>query len=656
MNDQLKENVELAKSSDSFLFDKGVAAWEDWKSLDISNDKLHELVNMKYDEFCSDTSIKDIRDKLFTVVAYCDEHAKDKGIYNQYPDKRFIARAIIYQDDWVRQLLKYKLNKDSVSGGVANAIAYLENPVDNCPIYSNNHREWISQYYLKKKYDTSTFTRDLLNLFGDKVVCKNEKNNTHCMMRLIYDESDKWQKPEIQGLLVHEDVDRWDEKPSDGLVCLWWHAKPAKKFQAEILQNLHDLVSSKDGVAFDFLYLKDNKATYKAEVIDFVESEHYYEKSAEWENRLPQWFSDDVSDYCDKDGNRQAALVFLCKSFEKLKEPIPKERILFYKNMKDDVRKGISAYTKILSKWEFDGMKIKGKMIDKSKQLLQVNKNLILTGAPGTGKTYLAYEIAKAMGATKENERVSMVQFHPSYDYTDFVEGLRPAKSADGKFVGFERVDGVFKKFCSDALKASNQPCVFIIDEINRGEISKIFGELFFSIDPGYRGKEEYAMQTQYQNLVEQNDVFYKGFYVPDNVYIIGTMNDIDRSVESLDFAMRRRFAFKEIKASENIGMLDVLDDAIREDAINRMNGLNGAIEKIDGLSAAYHIGGAYFMKIGDYLTGEYNPWQVLWENHLQGLLYEYMRGFDEVEEKMRKLKQAYDNPDSEPDGASTDE
>lgn len=290
------------------------------------------------------------------------------------------------------------------------------------------------------------------------------------------------------------------------------------------------------------------------------------------------------------------------------------------------------------------------------KQLLQANKNLILTGAPGTGKTYLAYEIAKAMGSTKENERVCMVQFHPSYDYTDFVEGLRPAKSGDRNFVGFERVDGVFKKFCSDALKASAQPFVFIIDEINRGEISKIFGELFFSIDPGYRGKEEYAMQTQYQNLVEQNDVFYKGFYVPDNVYIIGTMNDIDRSVESMDFAMRRRFAFKEIKASENIGMLDDLDDAIREEAINRMNGLNRAIEKIDGLSAAYHIGGAYFMKIDDYRTGEDNPWQVLWENHLQGLLYEYMRGFDEVEEKMRKLKQAYDNPDSEPDGASTDE
>ena len=85
---------------------------------------------------------------------------------------------------------------------------------------------------------------------------------------------------------------------------------------------------------------------------------------------------------------------------------------------------------------------------------------------------------------------------------------------------------------------------IFVIDEINRGEISKIFGELFFSIDPGYRG-EKGRIKTQYQNLVDDKDVFAKGFYIPENVYIIGTMNDIDRSVESMDFAMRRRFAFE---------------------------------------------------------------------------------------------------------------
>ena len=184
---------------------------------------------------------------------------------------------------------------------------------------------------------------------------------------------------------------------------------------------------------------------------------------------------------------------------------------------------------------------------------------------------------------------------------------------------------------------SERNPFVFIIDEINRGEISKIFGELFFSIDPGYRGKKG-MVQTQYQNMVEGGDAFKKGFYVPENVYIIGTMNDIDRSVESMDFAFRRRFAFAEIKADENVGMLD--DLKWKDEAIERMKRLNEAISKTEGLSSAYHIGASYFMKLKNY-NGDFNQ---LWEYHLEGLLHEYLRGMQGVEDSMKKLKNAYDN------------
>lgn len=400
--------------------------------------------------------------------------------------------------------------------------------------------------------------------------------------------------------------------------------------------------------------------------------------------------------------------------------------------------------------------------------LLRSTHNLILTGAPGTGKTYLARQIAEAMGA-----EVGFVQFHPSYDYTDFVEGLRPIQDDNGN-VGFERKDGVFKAFCAKAIKnyldsakqteeiqsdeifdivyssliddiddgiiqkyktpragdldvlltskrqivlttkantkkyiredylkalfnyvkdkdinllsqtkeqldelvskttdinhvdhvqyrwtlnelvtrykklkskidiskaqkTERKPFVFIIDEINRGEISKIFGELFFSIDPGYRG-EKGRVQTQYQNIVEDGDIFKKGFFVPENVYIIGTMNDIDRSVESMDFAFRRRFAFKEIKADENVGMLENL--AQKDEAINRMKNLNAAIEKVDGLSSAYHIGASYFLKLKDY-NGDFDK---LWEYHLEGLLREYLRGTQDADKEIEKLKTAYND------------
>lgn len=259
--------------------------------------------------------------------------------------------------------------------------------------------------------------------------------------------------------------------------------------------------------------------------------------------------------------------------------------------------------------------------------LLKNNYNLVLTGAPGTGKTYLANEVALALGDNKPG----FVQFHPSYDYSDFVEGLRPTK--DG---GFVREDGVFKEFCKDALK-DDKDHVFIIDEINRGELSKIFGELFFAIDPGYRGNKK-PIKTQYQNLVPQNDPFANGFFVPDNVFIIGTMNDIDRSVESMDFAIRRRFAWKEISADERESMLDEIIPQWADNAKLCMHAINQAIEKIAGLSKAYHIGPAYFKNLKNY-DGDFSQ---LWEFHIEGILREYLRGTRGVDEKVDSLRKVF--------------
>jgi len=296
-------------------------------------------------------------------------------------------------------------------------------------------------------------------------------------------------------------------------------------------------------------------------------------------------------------------------------------------------------------------MNKKQRIMKEMKNLLESNYNLILTGAPGTGKTYLARQIANAMGASEANGQFEFVQFHPSYDYTDFVEGLRPEQ--DGNNVVFKRHDGIFKAFCKKAAEDTvpEHKYVFVIDEINRGEISKIFGELFFSIDPGYRGETDIdtgndnRVKTQYQNLIdkdnnltEKNYPFKKGFYVPINVYVIGTMNDIDRSVESMDFAFRRRFAFYEVTAKETQDSI-LAGSQYKTDAIRKMDALNNAIEKQEGFGSAYNIGAAYFKKIDKY-SGHF---EQLWDNHIKGVLFEYLRGLPNATEILETWKNEFD-------------
>ena len=179
---------------------------------------------------------------------------------------------------------------------------------------------------------------------------------------------------------------------------------------------------------------------------------------------------------------------------------------------------------------------------------------------------------------------------------------------------------------------------VFIIDEINRGEASKIFGELFYAIDPGYRDDKDNPVQTQYQNLIPTSDVFAKGFYVPRNVYILATMNDIDRSVESMDFAMRRRFTWKEIKPECTEDMLDNLGQSLADSAKEIMHRLNNEIAATDGLGAAYSVGPAYFMKIKD-LKGDFS---ALWNMNIEPLLREYLRGFRAIDDMMEKFRKAF--------------
>lgn len=434
-------------------------------------------------------------------------------------------------------------------------------------------------------------------------------------------------------------------------------------------------------------------------------------------------------------------------------------------------------------------------------QLLKNTKNLILTGAPGTGKTYLAKKIAEEIVGKEHKANIYFTQFHQSYDYTDFVEGLRPVKSK-AEEIGFECIDGIFKSFCATALqnlidsektaeeisletiitnefrllcddirsgednkvqlktnkqvelsncnnsntvlyikpphsekyeysislnkmlqlsqkyktkedvekakpsefeeyvpglasygwavlhklyqrisdkklqvnatsKVERQNFVFIIDEINRGEMSKIFGELFYAIDPTCRitvdnlkNKDFEAITTQYSNMNTEPNLFdscldnakqYGHFFVPENVFVIGTMNDIDRGVESIDFAFRRRFAWEEVKAKDTqsgiLSSVETIEDKkiSAEHLRDVMDALNDEIwsenHGIEGLSSAYHLGAAYFLKIKDYVNSSddnTNPYNQLWDYNLKPILKEYLRGMDGADDILKNLSAVY--------------
>jgi len=472
------------------------------------------------------------------------------------------------------------------------------------------------------------------------------------------------EKKQIKGIIAR-DSQNWqmelEEAVKDSGCGIMWKDQISDFW--EIKDSLLRLISQQG--YFDYYNFANNVSNYHCKIVDFATADDYPEKMKEWRKRNPAWFCESFDEYSND--NQRAFIAFLVEDFKSISE---KNRVhinyfITYNNKKAWIKNTV-AYTEILTEEKIK----KQAMNTKMKELLISNKNLIFTGAPGTGKTCLAKQIAAQMILGKEydketasdeekekmKEQYDFVQFHPSFDYTDFVEGLRPFEN--NGVISFRREDGIFMKFCRKALDAYNKAekkeeapkYVFVIDEINRGDLSKIFGELFFCLDPGYRG-EKGKVKTQYSNLWKTEK--YGGsdfFFIPPNVYIIGTMNDIDRSVESMDFAMRRRFAFKEIPVEERMEMIKENEKLGSEDIYKeitaRMTNLNLAILTIQTLSAAYQIGAAYFLKLENYLTSDEmidnNSWDSLWNNHLYGLLFEYLRGLPNADEDMETLRRAY--------------
>jgi len=334
---------------------------------------------------------------------------------------------------------------------------------------------------------------------------------------------------------------------------------------------------------------------------------------------------------------------------------------------------------------------------------LNLKKAIVYYGAPGTGKTFKAKNIAKQFidqhrikieRITQNNYHIKTVQFHPSYSYEDFIEGIRPSSDKSLKLF-----NGTFKEFCKTAgekeinlykdidfinndsfkerdyrfslIKVSElndnqrqilgidsimpegitveeviEPAFFIIDEINRAELSRVFGELMFSLEyRGYNGK----IKTQYSYLNNESDdsVYFwdnseDWFFIPQNVYIIGTMNNIDRSVDSFDFALRRRFMWEEIQPDFNT-VRNILSANWKNDLAIAFERLNKKIESEELLGKDYRIGHSYALEITPIQNIFDSVTEVktfLWSDYVKPLLEEYLRGLGDETKVQEKLNQ----------------
>ena len=227
---------------------------------------------------------------------------------------------------------------------------------------------------------------------------------------------------------------------------------------------------------------------------------------------------------------------------------------------------------------------------DRLSMLLKNKKNIILQGAPGVGKTFCAKRLAYSMMGEKDRSRIGVIQFHQNYSYEDFILGYKPAETSSG----FELKRGVFYKFCKKAENDPKRDYFFIIDEINRGNLSKIFGELLMLVENKYRGKE-HKLTLAYSE---------EEFFVPENVYIIGMMNTADRSLAIIDYALRRRFSFFEMKPGYQTNGFrkyqKKLDNLLFNKLVSEVEKLNEKIAVDDSLGHGFEIGHSYFCDFKD--------------------------------------------------------
>lgn len=634
--------------SEEFYFQKAINKYNEFMALPkLGEEKTKEVLDRinshkegnsfshmeLIEEYKSETDVHDILEKLAELIAYIDSHAANKNELNKYEDSRTIARAGVRQNAWVINLLNYKQseNIDNLSGGVKNAIRYLLNPSGVLNILSERHRKLIGMFIFQNSSISLDFDEVVIKeLSALNIDVKNEKNRAYVYERILYSDN-------IKQIWNHNQT-IW--KMSHGYKS--FNREERERYLNEKIITIEENTGLKQGKNFvsemkigDLFYLCFSSKEIK--LLGIITSD-----------------ASDLTDNPDKIGwvKRSYEIIKECNNTEAYKGTnmgwspnhnstfmtvkeehltiFEKELLLPYFDMHLEDLLNIDKSEYPSSKVKIDNEGSSNAEPDDNDSSnddpsnISLNRygnlNYIIYGPPGTGKTYNTVNYAVAMVENKEAEtlqvedyksvknrfeqlkndkQIAFITFHQSFGYEEFIEGIKPEinkasanEESNTHEISYSLSDGVFKRFCSEALKHKNKNYVFIIDEINRGNISKIFGELITLIERSKRiGREEETSAV----LPYSGDFF----GVPQNVFILGTMNTADRSIALLDTALRRRFEFIEMMPDTDVFRMLNDNNELIVAGINIKHMLDMINKRIEILYDREHtIGQAYFIDL----------------------------------------------------------
>jgi len=328
------ENCKNLIESKEFYFQKGQDALNKWLNLSVNDSLKAQLIELGEDYeklkqvHKSSSELKEIIDLLFEITSYSDVHANEKDKYNKYDDKRTIAKAGVRMGNWMAGLIKFKFKHEPITGGsIINAFNYLLDPQNNTTILSENHRAAIAANLFKKEYDPKTFVTDLKNYYSQyNIQATNPDNYTQILSVLIYEMGKEW-KDEVVGLMASDGTkwqDDYIEEIKDYDACIIWNSKRPSG-TTNTIKFLKNIIS--EGESFPLFYSIGGFANYKAEIIDFAESQEHLDKK-QWDKKHKTlYYNNNFADY--KDNKKAARIVFLAKSISKI-DPIAVDDFEFY--------------------------------------------------------------------------------------------------------------------------------------------------------------------------------------------------------------------------------------------------------------------------------------------------------------------------------------